>query len=341
VAGIRFEGVSKLFGSVVALDDLSLDVADGEFLVLLGPSGCGKSTALRMVAGLERPTSGTISIGDRVVNDLAPVDRDIAMVFQNYALYPHKSVRQNIEFPLKSRGVPRNERAGLIRSAADTVGLLDLLDRRPRQLSGGQRQRVALARALVRQPAAFLMDEPLSNLDAKLRGETRAELVALHQRLQTTFLYVTHDQVEAMTMGDRVAVMSEGRLQQVDTPTTLYALPRNTFVAAFVGTPGMNLFAPGVFEAGDHVVGVRPEHLRLGTDGIPATVVLVESLGHERLVSSALRNGTKVVARIDAEGEGEGEGEGDSYTLGQAVHLSAESRRIHRFAADTGEALDR
>jgi multiple sugar transport system ATP-binding protein len=177
------------------------------------------------------------------------------------------------------------------------------------------------------------MDEPLSNLDAKLRGETRAELVALHQRLQTTFLYVTHDQVEAMTMGDRVAVMSEGRLQQVDSPATLYAHPRNTFVAAFVGTPGMNLFAPGVFEADDHVVGVRPEHLRLGRDGIPATVVLVESLGHERLVSCVLPDGTKVVARTDAEG--------DSYPLGGIVHLSAEGHHIHRFAADTGEALDR
>jgi multiple sugar transport system ATP-binding protein len=333
VAGIRFDGVSKLFDAVVALDDLSLEVADGEFLVLLGPSGCGKSTALRMVAGLERPTSGTISIGDRVVNDLAPVDRDIAMVFQNYALYPHKSVGQNIEFPLKSRGVPRAARAGLVRSAAETVGLLDLLDRRPRQLSGGQRQRVALARAIVRQPAAFLMDEPLSNLDAKLRAETRAELVALHQRLQTTFLYVTHDQVEAMTMGDRVAVMSEGRLQQVDTPAALYALPRNIFVAAFVGTPGMNLFAPGVFEPGEHVVGVRPEHLRLGAEGIPATVLLVESLGHERLVSCVLPDGTKVVARAGAEG--------DAYNLGEAVHLSAAEHHLHRFAGDTGERLDR
>ncbi len=177
------------------------------------------------------------------------------------------------------------------------------------------------------------MDEPLSNLDAKLRGETRAELVALHRRLQTTFLYVTHDQVEAMTMGDRVAVMSEGRLQQVDTPATLYAMPRNTFVAAFVGTPGMNLFAPGVFDAGDHVVGIRPEHLRVGADGVPATVLLVESLGHERLVSCVLPDGTKVVARTGAEG--------DSYTLGESVHLGAESHHLHHFAADTGERLDR
>jgi multiple sugar transport system ATP-binding protein len=333
VAGIRFEEVSKFFDSVIALDDFSLDIADGEFLVLLGPSGCGKSTALRMVAGLERPTSGTISIGSRVVNHLAPVDRDIAMVFQNYALYPHKSVRQNIEFPLKSRGVPRAERTGLVRSAADTVGLLDLLDRRPRQLSGGQRQRVALARAIVRQPAAFLMDEPLSNLDAKLRGETRAELVALHQRLATTFLYVTHDQVEAMTMGDRVAVMSEGRLQQVDKPATLYEVPRNMFVAAFVGTPGMNLFAPAVLEGGDHVAGVRPEHLILGVQGAPATVILVESLGHERLVSCVLPDGTKAVARVGAEG--------GSYPLGERVHLSAESRFTHRFNPDTGVRLDR
>jgi multiple sugar transport system ATP-binding protein len=334
VAGIRFEGVSKVFDSVIAVDDLSLDIADGEFLVLLGPSGCGKSTALRLVAGLERPTNGTIGIGDRVVNDLAPVDRDIAMVFQSYALYPHKSVRQNIEFPLKSRGVPRAQRAGLVRSAADTVGLLDLLDRRPRQLSGGQRQRVALARALVRQPSAFLMDEPLSNLDAKLRGETRAELVALHHRLAATFLYVTHDQVEAMTMGDRVAVMNEGRLQQVDTPATLYALPRTTFVAAFVGTPGMNLFAPGAIEAGEHIVGVRPEHLRVSAEGegVPATVVLVESLGHERLVTCRLHDGTKVVARTGAEG--------DAYALDEAVRLRVEARYIHRFDAETGLRLD-
>jgi ABC-type sugar transport system ATPase subunit len=325
--------VSKFFDSVAALDDFNLEIADSEFLVLLGPSGCGKSTALRLVAGLERPTTGTISIGEHVVNDLAPVDRDIAMVFQSYALYPHKSVRQNIEFPLKSRGVPRDERSGLVRAAAETVGLLDLLDRRPRQLSGGQRQRVALARALVRQPAAFLMDEPLSNLDAKLRGETRAELIALHQRLQTTFLYVTHDQVEAMTMGDRVAVMNEGRLQQVDTPATLYAVPRNIFVASFVGTPGMNLFAPRVLEGGDHIAGVRPEHLLLGEDGTPATIFLVESLGYEKLVSCVLPDGTKAVARMGAEG--------DWYHIGDAVHLSAESRHTHRFDRHTGIRLDR
>jgi multiple sugar transport system ATP-binding protein len=231
---------SKQFGYVAAVDDLSLEVADREFLVLLGPSGCGKSTALRMVAGLEDPTDGTITIGDRVVNDVEPKDRDIAMVFQSYALYPHMTVRRNIEFPLRSRKVAPDERARLVREAADSLDLGALLERKPAQLSGGQRQRVALARAIVRRPQVFLMDEPLSNLDAKLRVQTRAELVELQRRLQATIVYVTHDQVEAMTMGHRIAVMNAGVLQQVGHPQDVYARPANLFVARFIGSPPMN-----------------------------------------------------------------------------------------------------
>src|SRR5215203_1872642 len=222
MAGVRFEHVTKRFGDVVAVDDLDLQVEDREFLVLLGPSGCGKSTALRMIAGLEEPTEGTILIGDRRVDGVDPKDRDLSMVFQSYALYPHKSVRQNIEFPLRSRKVPAAERDQLVADVASQLGLTGLLNRKPRQLSGGQRQRVALARAIVRRPAVFLMDEPLSNLDAKMRTQTRADLVELQHRLGTTFVYVTHDQVEAMTMATRVAVLNEGALQQLGPPQDVY-----------------------------------------------------------------------------------------------------------------------
>jgi multiple sugar transport system ATP-binding protein len=320
VAGVVFDGVSVRFGSVAALSDLDLVVADGELLVLLGPSGCGKSTALRSVAGLEEPDEGTISIGGRVVNGLDPKSRDIAMVFQSYALYPHKSVRDNIAFPLRTRRVPKAERDRLVDEAATSLGLDGLLDRKPGALSGGQRQRVALARAIVRRPAVFLMDEPLSNLDAALRLHTRAELVELHRRLAATFLYVTHDQVEAMTMGTRVAVLSEGRLQQVAPPQEVYDRPANTFVARFIGSPPMNLLpgalvtdggAPGVrmaagtfvlpaghgasgtgatlakepTTASDVLVGFRPEDVVLtaaGQGALRAKVRVVESLGYER-----------------------------------------------------------
>ena len=237
---VALDQVSKRFDDVAAVDDLTLDVADEEFLVLLGPSGCGKSTALRMIAGLEDPTSGTITIGDRVVNDVEAKDRDIAMVFQSYALYPHMTVRRNIEFPLRSRKVPAAERDQLVQDAAESLDLGELLDRKPAQLSGGQRQRVALARAIVRRPQAFLMDEPLSNLDAKLRVQTRAELVELQRRLAATIVYVTHDQVEAMTMGHRIAVLDHGVLQQVGAPQDVYARPANLFVARFIGSPPMN-----------------------------------------------------------------------------------------------------
>jgi multiple sugar transport system ATP-binding protein len=344
VGGVRFEHVSKRFGDVVAVDDFDLEITDEEFLVLLGPSGCGKSTVLRMLAGLEIPSAGHIAIDGALIDDVEPRDRDIAMVFQSYALYPHKTVAANIEFPLKARGVDKAERAAAVQQAAAMLGLSELLDRKPGQLSGGQRQRVALARAVVRRPAVFLMDEPLSNLDAKLRGDTRAELIALHHRLEATILYVTHDQVEAMTMASRVAVMDHGRIQQIGRPQEVYDAPANTFVAGFLGTPPMNLFPPGAIEASDHIIGVRPEHLALeavaaggavapaageGGEGLTATVVLVEALGHERLVICELDTGKRVVARIHHEGVHEGD----------AVRLTAAPGRRHRFDADSGERV--
>jgi multiple sugar transport system ATP-binding protein len=242
MAKIVLDGVTKVFGSeVVAVNDVSLEIRDGEFMVLVGPSGCGKSTILRILAGLEEVTAGEVIIDDRQVTDLPPKDRDVAMVFQNYALYPHMTVEQNLGFGLRLRKMPRDEIRERVRRAARILGLEPLLDRKPAALSGGQRQRVAMGRAMVREPVAFLMDEPLSNLDAKLRVQMRAELVRLHERLKTTTVYVTHDQVEAMTLGHRVAVLREGVLQQVDTPQNLYRHPANLFVAAFIGSPPMNL----------------------------------------------------------------------------------------------------
>lgn len=264
MARIFYDHVSKRFGNTVALQDLSLNIADGEFLALLGPSGCGKSTALRLLAGLEDVTEGNIYIGDRLVNRVPPKDRDIAMVFQSYALYPHMSVYENIAFGLKLRKVDRREIGQRVEEAADVLGIGNLLDRKPGQLSGGQRQRVALARAMVREPQAFLLDEPLSNLDAKLRVHTRAELSKLHQRLGTTFVYVTHDQIEAMTMATRIAVMNYGVLQQVDHPQELYERPRNVFVAGFIGSPAMNFF--------NVTVKGSPESMRLDAGPFEATV---------------------------------------------------------------------
>ena len=240
MAQVILKNLTKTFKNVVAVNDVSLEIKDKEFLVLVGPSGCGKTTALRMIAGLEEATGGEICIGDRLVNDVSPKDRDIAMVFQNYALYPHMSVYDNMSFALKMKKVPRKEIEQRVQDTANLLGLADLLNRKPKQLSGGQRQRVALGRAIVREPAVFLMDEPLSNLDAKLRVQTRAELIKLHRRLGITTIYVTHDQVEAMTMGDRIVVMNNGLVQQVDTPLRLYNKPANMFVAGFIGTPSMN-----------------------------------------------------------------------------------------------------
>ena len=250
MASVTYDHVTKSFGDVVAVNDLDIQIADKEFLVLVGPSGCGKSTALRCLAGLEDITDGQILIGDQVVNDVAPKDRDIAMVFQSYALYPHMSVYDNMAFGLKLRKTPKDEIKRRVQEAADILGIEMLLDRKPRQLSGGQRQRVAVGRAIVREPKVFLFDEPLSNLDAKLRVETRANISKLHQQLQTTFVYVTHDQVEAMTMASRIAVTNFGVLQQIDTPQILYDLPDNLFVAGFIGSPAMNFF-PAKITKGD------------------------------------------------------------------------------------------
>ena len=356
LAEVAFRGATKRFDGRAAVDHLDLDIADGELLVLLGPSGCGKTTALRLVAGLEEPDEGAISIGGQVVNDVEPKDRDVAMVFQSYALYPHLSVERNIEFPLRQRQVPADERRRRAREAAGSLGLTDLLDRKPRQLSGGQRQRVALARAIVRQPKAFLMDEPLSNLDAALRLQTRADIVALQARLGTTTLYVTHDQVEAMTMGHRIAVMDMGVLQQVAAPSDLYDLPANAFVAQFLGSPGMNLL-PAVLEpgqpsarvSGGHlplgegaaaaaaraaplVVGVRPEHLFLSPAGtLGATVLLVELLGAEVQVLCRLEDQTKLVVRQDASAP--------RPAIGEGVRVAASPGTVHVFTGEDGTRL--
>ncbi len=262
MAGVTLDHISKKYGEVTAVNDLNIQIRDQEFLVLVGPSGCGKSTALRMIAGLEEITGGDLYIGDRRVNDVAPKDRDIAMVFQSYALYPHMSVYDNMAFGLKLRKRPKPEIERRVKEAAELLGLQNLLQRKPKQLSGGQRQRVALGRAIVREPQVFLMDEPLSNLDAKLRVETRAGLIKLHQRLQTTTVYVTHDQTEAMTMGHRIAVLKDGLLQQLDTPQTLYDKPANLFVAGFIGSPAMNFF-PGQLMTEGQDLWVQTSGLKL------------------------------------------------------------------------------
>ena len=298
--------------------NINLTVHDKEFMVLVGPSGCGKSTTLRMIAGLEEISSGTVTIGGKVVNHLLPKDRDVAMVFQNYALYPHKTVRENLAFSLKLRNVPKAEIAKRVSEAAEMLGLNDYLDRLPKQLSGGQRQRVAVGRAIVRNPAVFLFDEPLSNLDAKMRAEMRTELLRLHQRLQCTMLYVTHDQVEAMTMGDRICVMKDGEIQQIAPPMEVYEHPANQFVAGFIGSPPMNFFqgrlvfndglatcelpgwslpAPAAsHRQGSVVVGIRPEHFELGAnDGLHATIEIIERLGGENLIRMKSSAGELVV----------------------------------------------
>jgi multiple sugar transport system ATP-binding protein len=262
MASVTYDHVTKRFGEVVAVDDLSIEIEDKEFLVLVGPSGCGKSTALRCLAGLEDISNGQIFIGDQVVNDVTPKDRDIAMVFQSYALYPHMSVYDNMAFGLKLRKTPKDEIKRRVQDAAETLGIEELLDRKPRQLSGGQRQRVAVGRAIVREPKVFLFDEPLSNLDAKLRVETRANISKLHQQLQTTFIYVTHDQVEAMTMASRIAVLDVGVLQQIDSPQNLYDFPDNLFVAGFIGSPAMNFF-PATLQQSDGKLIIDADSFKL------------------------------------------------------------------------------
>jgi multiple sugar transport system ATP-binding protein len=307
MASIVFDHITKQFDETKAVNDLNIEVADGEFLVLVGPSGCGKTTALRMLAGLEEISSGRILIGDRVVNNVAPGARNVAMVFQSYALYPHMTVYDNLAFGLRNYKVPKEEIGRRVQSAAKTLELDTMLKRKPKQLSGGQRQRVALGRAIVREPDAFLMDEPLSNLDAALRLQTRAEILKLQQRLGTTTIYVTHDQVEAMTMGDRIAVMRTGVLQQIGTPEDLYTNPANTFVATFIGSPAMNLLPASTLGIGadGKLAGFRPEHIELGNGSAAAahydaTVEVVEYLGDEQLAHLRLGD-TDVIAKLPVE----------------------------------------
>ena len=278
MAAVALRGVHKSFGSTAVVHGVDLAIKDGEFCVLVGPSGCGKSTLLRMIAGLEEISGGEIDIGGRVVNNLAPKERDIAMVFQNYALYPHMTVLDNMSFSLKLAGVAKQELDRRVADAAEILALTDYLQRYPRQLSGGQRQRVAMGRAIVRKPQVFLFDEPLSNLDAKLRVQMRTEIMALHQRLKTTSVYVTHDQIEAMTMADKIVVMNAGKVEQIGTPLDLYDNPANLFVAGFIGSPAMN-FLPQKKDGRDVIVGVRPEHLLVGPEGLEAEVVVVEPTG--------------------------------------------------------------
>ena len=307
MAPITFDHVTKRFEETAAVSDLDIEVGDGELLVLVGPSGCGKTTALRMLAGLEQISDGRILIGDRVVNNVAPGARNVAMVFQSYALYPHMSVYDNLAFSLRNFKVDKKEIDRRVREAGDILELRDLLKRKPKQLSGGQRQRVALGRAIVREPSAFLMDEPLSNLDAALRVQTRAEILKLQKRLGTTTIYVTHDQVEAMTMGDRIAVMSKGVLQQIGTPEELYTKPENTFVARFIGSPAMNVLPSATLGVGGvgQLVGFRPEHIRLGAGlngaaSYEAQVEVVEYLGDEQLAHLRLKD-AEVVAKLPIE----------------------------------------
>jgi len=328
MASVTFRHVCKQYdrGLAPAVNDFCLEVPDGEFLVLVGPSGCGKSTTLRMVAGLETPTSGAVLIGGKDVTNLPPKDRDIAMVFQNYALYPHMTVAENLGFALKLRGTPKAEIARRVDEVAETLGLKDYLKRLPKALSGGQRQRVALGRAIVRQPAVFLFDEPLSNLDAKMRVEMRSEIVRLHHRLGCTMLYVTHDQTEAMTMGDRIVVMNAGEVQQVDAPMNVYEKPANPFVASFIGTPPMNLFPAGTIDK-DCITGLRPEHIAVEPEdcgkGIEAVVDIVEPLGSETLVHVRTKDGFNAVARVQGAAR---------FVHGSRVRLVPDMSRAVRFA---------
>ncbi len=350
MANVSLRDVTKRWGDVIGVNNQSLDVHDREFLVLLGPSGCGKTTTMRMIAGLEEPSEGEIWIGDRMVNDDLPKDRDVAMVFQNYGLYPHMSVRENIGYPLKVRRVPRSEWDTRIREAAGRVELEGLLDRKPRQLSGGQRQRVALARAIVREPQVFLMDEPLSNLDAKLRVSTRAQLKHLQHDLAITTIYVTHDQIEAMTLADRVAVMNHGVIQQLATPAEIYDRPANLFVAGFIGSPPMNLVTgvlrSHVFEAdgiritglgsGDReevLLGVRPEDLSIvdpGNGHIDGNVYTIELTGDAILITVSVGS-QLIVARGLRQLQLE---------AGQAVSLRVDPARIHLFDAGSEQRLE-
>jgi len=348
LAEVKIRDLQKAYGGVQVVHGVNVDIPDGQFVVLVGPSGCGKSTLLRMIAGLEAISSGTISIGDRVVNNLPPAMRDIAMVFQNYALYPHKTVAANMGFALRMARMNRTEIDARVARAAEILGLQPYLARYPRELSGGQRQRVAMGRAIVRNPQVFLFDEPLSNLDAKLRVQMRSEIRELHQRLSTTTVYVTHDQIEAMTMADRIVVMRDGRIAQQGAPLELYDRPANTFVAGFIGSPSMNLIAGvvagdavkadglslpliGHADQGRRVVwGVRPEHLYLSDAGLPATVVVVEPTGSE----------THVVLRLGAHDAMAVFRERHAFRPGEVIHLAARPGLVHLFDEATGGRLD-
>jgi multiple sugar transport system ATP-binding protein len=360
MATVTFEHVTKKYGDVLAVNDLNLAINEGEFMVLVGPSGCGKTTSLRMIAGLEEISSGELKIGDRIVNDVPPKDRDIAMVFQSYALYPHMTVRDNMAFGLKLRKLPKADIEKRVNEAAGILSLEKLLDRKPKELSGGQRQRVALGRAIVREPSVFLMDEPLSNLDAKLRVQTRAEIARLHQRMGTTFVYVTHDQVEAMTMGTRIAVMSDGLLQQVGTPQVLYDTPANRFVAGFIGSPAMNFTevtadngklvgadgwvaelpgrlknAVGAVNGRKLIAGFRPEHLELRglseseSVTIPGRADVVEYLGNEELLH-VTGLGKDIVAIVDSD---------NRVKPGDVLTLMLPYTKLHLFDAESGASL--
>jgi multiple sugar transport system ATP-binding protein len=365
MASVTFDHVFKKFGDVIAVNDLNIQVADKEFLVLVGPSGCGKTTALRCLAGLEDVSDGKIMIGDQVVNDVAPKDRDIAMVFQSYALYPHMSVYDNMAFGLKLRKTPKTEIKRRVGNAADILGIEQLLDRKPRQLSGGQRQRVAVGRAIVREPKVFLFDEPLSNLDAKLRVETRANISKLHLQLETTFIYVTHDQVEAMTMASRIAVINKGILQQIDTPQTLYDFPNNLFVAGFIGSPAMNFFPATLRKDGadlwvdggafkvkvpDHrkapymnhvdkqiIFGIRPENIHnpefappdIATQPVDCIIDVTELMGNEIFVY--MKSGeNSFVARVDPR---------TRYHVNDKVTVVFNMNNMHIFDRETEQAI--
>lgn len=365
MASVTFRHVYKRFGNTIAVNDLDIEIADKEFLVFVGPSGCGKSTSLRMLAGLEEISEGEILIGDRVVNNIAPKDRDVAMVFQSYALYPHMTVYDNMAFGLRLRKTPKHIIDQRVREAAKSLGIEQLLDRRPRQLSGGQRQRVAVGRAIVREPAVFLMDEPLSNLDAKLRVEARSFISKLHQRLGTTFIYVTHDQVEAMTMGSRICVLNAGELQQIDTPFNLYHNPRNLFVAGFIGSPSMNFFDAMLKEEGgtmfvetsifklavpaqqaemyrDHVgskvvFGIRPEDIHdvdyqppgIVPAIVEANVDVVEQMGNEMVVYLEDK-GTNFISRMDPRTQAR---------VGNRMGVVFNMENIHLFDVDNKHSL--
>ena len=347
MARIQLKNIAKRWGASTAVEPMSLDIADGEFLVLLGPSGCGKTTTMRMVAGLEDPSEGEVWIGERCVNKLEPKDRDVAMVFQSYGLYPNMTVAQNIGFPLKIRGLPVAQIEPAVHKAAQQVELMDYLDRRPKELSGGQRQRVALARAIVRQPAVFLMDEPLSNLDAKLRVTMRAHIKHLHHSLGVTTIYVTHDQIEAMTLADRVVVMSRARIQQIGTPQDIYERPANLFVAGFIGSPPMNLVpgslqggvfsAPGVrisgFAAGDAssvVLGVRPEDVALVSADDPAAALAAEVFAFELTGDATLVTIKHAEVMVTAKA-----GKDYRSAIGAKVGFSTTAARCHLFDAGT------